>query len=82
MKIPLEASPTLLDFTDGNEMPTDYFNEFKSERRVYVNYYQWVPFLLIGLAVGMRLPHFLLRLGHSSSGLKYNYLILTVLRYL
>ncbi|KAF7635296.1 Innexin [Meloidogyne graminicola] len=73
MKIPLEASPTLLDFTDGNEMPTDYFNEFKSERRVYVNYYQWVPFLLIGLAVGMRLPHFLLRLGHSSSVLHVDF---------
>uniref|UniRef100_A0A915P7L4 Innexin n=1 Tax=Meloidogyne floridensis TaxID=298350 RepID=A0A915P7L4_9BILA len=57
-----------VEYVDGSEAPTSYLDE--KEERIYINYYQWVPFLLIGLAVGMRLPHFLLRLGHSSSGLK------------
>jgi hypothetical protein len=38
------------------------------EQKVYVDYYQWVPFVLIIQAVAMRLPQFFWRSGQSMAG--------------
>lgn len=38
---------------------------------VYVDYYQWVPFVLMMQAIAMRLPHFIWSLGQTTSDIDF-----------